>query len=212
MTDLDDLAMIVPGSAHRGDGIITALDVHPCNDNILVTSAFPCDLLSSPRPLTIVITVDKCDGDIELVHPVGNGPPRMSTGRQQVGDGILGTALRTRQSVEAYHNLSEPPFVTDARVLDPRSYSRPNVIMQIGDILFWQRRKPPRRILGDQHRPYGTQLAYQAERADPSFPHIVDGLFPPSMVPPLGLLVGLKVVGIDRLRRLLPPDAWTGGD
>ena len=84
--------------------------------------------------------------------------------------------------------------------------------MQIGDILFWQRRKPPRRILGNQHRPYGTQLAYQTERADPSFPHVVDGLFPPSMVPPLGLLVGLKVGGRDRLRRLFPPDAWTGGD
>lgn len=32
------------------------------------------------------------------------------------------------------------------------------------------------------------------------------------MISPLGLLVGLKVVGIDRLRRFLPPNTWTGGD
>jgi hypothetical protein len=93
VTDLDDLAVIVPSPTHRGDGIVSTLDVHPCNDNILLRSACPCDLLSSPRPLTIVITVDKGDGDIELVYPIGDGPPRMSTGRQQVGDGILGTAL-----------------------------------------------------------------------------------------------------------------------
>ena len=56
------------------------------------------------RALTIVVAIDKCDGNVELVYPVGYGPPCMCAGSQEVGDRILRATPCARQAVSRNAN------------------------------------------------------------------------------------------------------------
>jgi hypothetical protein len=49
--------------------------------------------------LTIMISIREADGDVKLVHPVGQGPSRVCSGSEQVGDGIFRTSLGAHGAV-----------------------------------------------------------------------------------------------------------------
>lgn len=88
MTNFDDLAVVIARSAHGRDRIVTALDIHPCRALRYTSAVVPRCEHQHLKP-TIMVSIREANGNVKLVHPIGQGPSRMCSGGKKMGDGIL---------------------------------------------------------------------------------------------------------------------------